>query len=68
MDQNLLDKYILFEDTMCVIGGKKCMPDAAILKLFTAMERLFFQKYTVSTGECNAKPYNYNYDVLFRVS
>ena len=52
VDQGLLEKYVRFEDSVCVIGGKKCMPDGAILKLFAAMEDLFFQKYSVSTGMC----------------
>ena len=50
VDQSQLEKYIQFDGNMCVIGGKKCMPDGAILKLFSAMERLFFEKYCVSTG------------------
>ncbi|KAI6647342.1 Deubiquitinating protein [Oopsacas minuta] len=50
VDQGLLDKYIQFDGPVCVIGGKKCMPDGTLQKLFTAMERLFSQKYSVSTG------------------
>ena len=50
VDQSLLEKYIQFDGDVCVIGGKKCMSDGAILKLFSAMEGLFFGKYCVSTG------------------
>ncbi|XP_023229594.1 deubiquitinating protein VCIP135-like [Centruroides sculpturatus] len=46
--QNLIDKYMEFDDCgCCIIGGERTLGDQYILRLASAMEEVFMEKYNV---------------------